>query len=30
MWNWAEALIAAVSITAFIVFGTYLISWGGA
>ena len=30
MWDWAEALIAAVSITVFIVFGTYLISWGGA
>mgnify|MGYP007100181067 CR=1 FL=1 len=30
MWDWTEALIAAVSIIAFVIFGTYLISWGGA
>jgi hypothetical protein len=29
MWDWAEAIIAAVSITAFIIFGFYMIAWGG-
>ena len=29
MKDWAEALIAAASIAAFIIFGTYLIAWGG-
>jgi hypothetical protein len=29
MRDWAEAIIAAVSIAAFIIFGTYLIAWGG-
>jgi len=27
MWDWAEALIAAACIVAFIVFGTYMIVW---
>jgi hypothetical protein len=30
MWDWTEAIIAAASITAFIIFGTYMIAWGGA
>jgi len=29
MWDWAEALIAAACITAFIIAGTYLIAWAG-
>jgi len=29
MWDWAEAFIAAACITAFIVFGTYMIAWAG-
>jgi hypothetical protein len=29
MQNWVEALIAAASIAAFIIFGTYLMAWGG-
>ena len=27
MWDWAEALIAAACITAFIVWGTFTILW---
>jgi hypothetical protein len=29
MKKWAEAIIAAVSIAAFVIFGTYMIAWGG-
>ena len=29
MQDWAEALIAAVCIAAFVIFGTFLIAWGG-
>jgi hypothetical protein len=28
MKEWAEAIIAAVCIGAFIIFGTYMIAWG--
>jgi hypothetical protein len=28
MKDWAEAIIAAVCIVAFIIFGTYMIAWG--
>jgi hypothetical protein len=28
MKDWAEAIIAAVCIAAFIIFGTYMIVWG--
>ena len=27
MWDWAEALIAAALLVAFVVFGTYMIAW---
>ncbi len=27
MWDWAEALIAAVLLVAFVIFGTYIIAW---
>jgi hypothetical protein len=27
MWDWAEALIAAACIVAFVIFGTYMIAW---
>ena len=27
MWDWAEALIAAACIAAFVNFGTYIIAW---
>jgi hypothetical protein len=27
MWDWAEALIAAALIVAFVIFGTYIIAW---
>ena len=27
MWDWAEALIAAVLIVAFVIYGTYIIAW---
>jgi hypothetical protein len=27
MWDWAEALIAAVLLVAFVIFGTYMIAW---
>jgi hypothetical protein len=26
--DWAEALIAAVCMVAFVIFGTYMIAWG--
>jgi hypothetical protein len=29
MKDWTEAIIAAVSIVAFVVLGTYMIAWGG-
>jgi hypothetical protein len=29
MWDWAEAIIAAAYICAFIIFGTYMIVWAG-
>ena len=29
MKDWAEAIIAAASIAAFVIFGTYMIAWGG-
>ena len=29
MKDWAEAIIAAACIVAFIIFGTYMIAWGG-
>jgi hypothetical protein len=29
MKDWAEAIIAAVCIAAFVIFGTYMIAWGG-
>jgi hypothetical protein len=29
MKNWAEAITAAVCIAAFVIFGTFLIAWGG-
>jgi hypothetical protein len=29
MWDWAEAIIAAACVTAFIIFCTYMIAWGG-
>jgi hypothetical protein len=29
MWDWAEAIIAAACICAFIIFGTYMIAWAG-
>jgi len=28
MWEWAEAIIAAACILAFVIFGTYMIAWG--
>ena len=28
MKDWAEAIIAAVCIAAFVIFGTYMIAWG--
>ena len=28
MKDWAEAIIAAVCIVAFVIFGTYMIAWG--
>jgi len=28
MRDWAEAIIAAASIAAFVIFGTYMIAWG--
>jgi hypothetical protein len=28
MKDWAEAIIAAVFIAAFVIFGTYMIAWG--
>ena len=28
MRDWAEAIIAAVCIAAFVIFGTYMIAWG--
>ena len=27
MWDWAEALIAAACIVAFVIYGTYVIAW---
>jgi hypothetical protein len=27
MWDWAEAIIAAACIAAFVIFGTYMIAW---
>jgi len=27
MWDWAEAIIAAALIIAFVIFGTYMIAW---
>jgi hypothetical protein len=27
MWDWAEALIAAACIVAFVIYGTYIIAW---
>jgi hypothetical protein len=27
MWDWAEAIIAAALIVAFVIFGTYMIAW---
>jgi hypothetical protein len=27
MWDWAEALIAAALLVAFVIFGTYMIAW---
>jgi hypothetical protein len=27
MWDWAEAIIAAACIAAFVIFGTYMILW---
>jgi hypothetical protein len=27
MWDWAEALIAAACLVAFVIFGTYMIAW---
>jgi hypothetical protein len=27
MWDWAEAIIAAACIVAFVIFGTYMILW---
>jgi hypothetical protein len=27
MWDWAEALIAAALLVAFVIFGTYIIAW---
>jgi hypothetical protein len=27
MWDWAEAIIAAACIVAFVIFGTYIIAW---
>jgi hypothetical protein len=27
MWDWAEAIIAAACIVAFVIFGTYMIAW---
>jgi hypothetical protein len=27
MWDWAEAIIAAACIVAFVIFGTFLIAW---
>jgi len=27
MWDWAEAIIAAALIVAFVIFGTYIIAW---
>jgi hypothetical protein len=29
MCNWAEALFVAAGIVAFVVFGTFLLAWGG-
>jgi len=29
MRDWAEAIIAAACIVAFVIFGTYMIAWGG-
>ena len=29
MIDWAEAIIAAVCITCFVIFGTYMIIWSG-
>lgn len=29
MWDWAEALIAAACLVAFVIFGTYIIAWAG-
>jgi len=29
MWDWAEAIIAAACIAAFVIFGTFLLAWGG-
>jgi len=28
MWDWAEAIIAAACVVAFVIFGTYMIAWG--
>jgi hypothetical protein len=27
MWDWAEALIAAALLVAFVIYGTYIIAW---
>jgi len=27
MWDWAEALIAAACLVAFVIYGTYIIAW---
>lgn len=29
MWDWAEAITAAACIAAFVIFGTFLLAWGG-
>jgi hypothetical protein len=29
MWNWAETIIVAACITAFVVCGTFLLAWSG-
>jgi hypothetical protein len=29
MYNWAEAIIAAACIAAFVMFSTFLLAWGG-